>query len=154
SQLCAFLPSAPTWECRRSSDALSKRTSRNTHRVPARSEADMGTRYARGKMLWIGYIDEHGQQVCRSSGHRVGQEALADALLAQLEQLAQEKRSPVVVTGTAASAAVDKPRPGPVADAAGPTVIEYGTTWITRRRGVIDSADVEEGRLKNHVYPR
>ena len=50
----------------------------------------MGSLYKRGNTLWVAFKDQSGQRVCRSSGYKVGQEAAAEALLAELDRKAAE----------------------------------------------------------------
>lgn len=53
----------------------------------------MASIYARGNVLWIKYKDEHGKPACRSSGYRVGQEAVARELASEVEEQAALKRA-------------------------------------------------------------
>ncbi|MFN0248726.1 MAG: hypothetical protein ACKV2T_17690, partial [Kofleriaceae bacterium] len=112
----------------------------------------MGSVYARWKTLWLKYRDETGKAVSRSSGYKLGQEAEARGLLAELERRVAEAVVPPVVTGARASAAVDQPPL--LVRAAGLMVQEYAERWIKGREGRVESVGDEHGRLKNHVYPR
>src|ERR1051325_3754888 len=50
----------------------------------------MGSLYKRGNTLWVAFKDQAGKRVCRSSGYKIGQEAAAEAVLAELNQKAAE----------------------------------------------------------------
>ena len=58
----------------------------------------MGTIYTRGTKLWIGYFDPSGKRICKSSGYRVGQEPLAQALLDEIERRVAEQKAPPLTT--------------------------------------------------------
>jgi integrase len=51
----------------------------------------MGSLYTRGNTLWVAFKDHSGKRVCKSSGYKVGQEAAAEALLAELVRKAAEQ---------------------------------------------------------------
>ncbi|MGE0397229.1 MAG: tyrosine-type recombinase/integrase [Kofleriaceae bacterium] len=69
----------------------------------------MASIYARGNVLWIKYKNEHGKPACRSSGYRVGQEAVAQALAVEVEEQAAIKRA------ANANAPIESAPPPPVA---------------------------------------
>lgn len=58
----------------------------------------MGSVYARWKTLWLKHRDETGKAVSRSSGYKLGQEAEARGLLAELEKRVAEAVVPPVAT--------------------------------------------------------
>jgi integrase len=110
----------------------------------------MGSVYARGRTLWIAFHEPSGKRVCRSSGYRVGQEALAAALLEEVERRANEQAAPAVRKG----ADMAPQAAGPLPSLVGLTVQEYGDRWIAGREHRVESVADEQGRLRNHVYPR
>ena len=109
--------------------------------------------YKRGNTLWLAYKDATGKRVCRPSGFRIGQEAEARALLAELERQLDAAPTvdlaaiPTALVSTASDVAT---RPGDL----GPTVLRYGEAWIEGRRKRVASVSDEEGHLRNHVFPR
>src|SRR4051794_21268203 len=127
--------------------------------------------YVRGKSLWIAYKDERGLRVCRPSGYKVGDEAAAEAVAAELDRKAKAvhaTRPAVEVPPTrVASTSTLVERPSVLAEAepqplppiqagtsTGPlaaTVREYGERWIKTRDHVETVAD-EIGRLRNHIF--
>ncbi|TMQ20531.1 MAG: hypothetical protein E6J91_03715, partial [Deltaproteobacteria bacterium] len=128
--------------------------------------------YARGKSLWIAYKDERGIRVCRPSGYKVGEEAAADAVAAELDRKAKTAHGPRSdAEGEAATAivaptllemptALVEPAPealpplalSPLTGPLAITVREYGERWIKTRDNVETVAD-EIGRLRNHIFP-
>jgi len=131
----------------------------------------MASIYARGEVLWIKFKNEHGKHECRSSKYRVGQEALARELAAEVERQAALKRNaqpsdasaPIehatpptpaakepAVTATATKQAIE-----PIGPAAAPgalTVAEYIEQWI-KMRGEVETWKDEATRLRLHVVP-
>jgi integrase len=128
--------------------------------------------YARGKSLWIAYKDERGVRVCRPSGYKVGEEAAAEAVAAELDRKAAAVHGPRLAPKVEVTADVATPpllemptvlaeagpqplQPLTVSPLNGPvaiTVREYGERWIKTRDHVETVAD-EIGRLRNHIFP-
>ncbi|HET9622873.1 MAG TPA: N-terminal phage integrase SAM-like domain-containing protein [Kofleriaceae bacterium] len=119
----------------------------------------MGCLYPRGNVLWLAFKNESGARICRSSGFKIGQEASAQALLAELES----KATAGVATklgGTALSTdeepapvrAVAAWQPNPLLLSAGTTVLEYALEWLETRKDLASAAD-ERGRVENHILP-
>lgn len=71
----------------------------------------MASIYARGNVLWIKYKDEHGKPACRSSGYRVGQEAVARELALEVEEQAALKRAANANSPAPQSANTNAPTP-------------------------------------------
>jgi integrase len=96
----------------------------------------MGTIYARGRKLYVGYRDTHGKWKYAATGLSVGQEKKAAKVLA------------MIVARIGAGAEHGERELGPL------TLRRFGKQWIAKRkqRGVRNVA-AEEGRLKKHVYP-
>ena len=96
----------------------------------------MGTVYARGTKLWIGYMDLTGRQRCVSSGFSVGEEIRAKKLLEKVEAKIERERA-------------DGARPdGPL------TVRRYAARWIeARQREGLWSVRDDEARLRIHALP-
>jgi integrase len=97
----------------------------------------MGTLYARGTRLWIGYVDLSGKRRYVSTGLGVGDEAKARKLLEKVEAKVTRER-------------VDGAQPeGPM------TVRRFADAWIAgRRREGLWSVDDDASRLKLHALPR
>jgi integrase len=137
----------------------------------------MASIYARGDMLWIKFKNEHGKPECRSSKYRVGQEAMARELAAEVERQAALKRAsqvangnapveraavmamPSVVVQKAALVAAATSTPNQVIERIGPqaapgalTVAEYIEQWI-KMRSEVETWKSEAGRLRIHVVP-
>jgi integrase len=98
---------------------------------------EMGTVYARGKKLYIGYRDASGEWTYAATGLNVGQEKSAAKLL--------EK----IVARVAAGVEHGERELGPT------TLRRFAEQWIVKRKRLgVRSVLSEEGRLKKHVYPR
>ena len=125
----------------------------------------MASIYARGEVLWMNFKNQHGRRECRSTGFRLGQEAQARELAAEVERQAAALRGTPAKTrrrrGEAAPArtpvAVPDERPVPqarIGQAAAPgalTVEQYGEQWISRRKK--GNAKQEAAQLRTHVFP-
>ena len=97
----------------------------------------MGTVYARGDVLWIGFKDRAGRWRYRSTGLPKGQRRKA---LRQLERV------------EARLAAEDRLAP---ADLGPVTVRSFAEQWLARRERLgIREAGNDRGRLRKHVWPR
>lgn len=94
----------------------------------------MGTVYARGKWLWLGFIGPDGKRYMRSAKLPVGREAEAHAKLAELE---------TAIAQRAASA------PPPLTR----TVATWAAEWSRRRiaKGKHTNAKLDESALQRHV---
>lgn len=94
----------------------------------------MGTVYARGNKLWLGFIGPDGKRYMRSARLNVGQEAEARAKLAELE------------TAIAARAST---APAPLTQ----TVASWASTWSQRRvaKGKHTNAKLDQRALERHV---
>src|ERR1700689_2536811 len=90
--------------------------------------------YTRGNKLWISFKDATGKWRDRSTGHRVGEEAAAqaklDAVLAAVK--AQQPKVPGARTGS---------------------VRAYAADWIPKRREADLDWKSDESRLRHHVLP-
>ena len=137
----------------------------------------MASIYARGEVLWIKFKNERGKPECRSSGYRVGQEALARELATEVEQQAALKREAsansnapgiehvAAVRSDSAAAAPSlvvtsnskkiEQAIEPIGPAAAPgmlTVADYIEQWI-KLRSEVETWKDEAGRLRLHVVP-
>lgn len=94
----------------------------------------MGTVYARGKWLWLGFRDASGKWVYRSSGLPVGQEKRAKLALASIEgAISQGDQS---VAGDLH------------------TVASFCAQWVASRRArKVWSVRDDEQRMRDHVLP-
>jgi integrase len=101
----------------------------------------MGTVYARGEKLWLGFKDSSGKWRYKAAGFAVGQEKQAEKLLKQIEtQVEAEQRF-------ATSDEPTKPR-GPV------TLRMFTERWLKdRERRRIRDVTNDRGRLTKHVLP-
>ena len=96
----------------------------------------MGTVYARGKRLWIGYKDADGARKYAPTKFTVGQESKAGKLLDAIERRIQ------------AAANFEEAALGPL------TVKRYLARWIQDRRlRNVASAGDDETRLQRHALP-
>ncbi len=96
----------------------------------------MGTVYARGSKLWVGYKDRSGKWQYAPTEFRVGQEDKARKVVEDLEAMVR------------AETEVGGPDLGPI------TVRRYAEKWFRDRRARgLASTDTEEGRIKLHVLP-
>lgn len=96
----------------------------------------MGTVYARGRKLWVGYKDERGEWVYAPTSYVVGEEEKAKRALAAIERRI---------------AAADGFK-----DAASgvPTLESYGARWLeARRKRAVSTVEDDAARLRLHVYP-
>jgi len=102
----------------------------------------MGTVYARGTKLYLGYKDADDQWRYKSSGFAVGEEQQAQKLLDQLEKkIEAEKR--FVADGTPSSK-----KAGPI------TLAVFAARWLAEREKLnISDRHNDLGRLKKHVFP-
>lgn len=135
----------------------------------------MASIYLRGDVLWVKFKGSNGKAVCKSSGYRRGQEALARALAAEVERQAAAGRDPAepatarVATGRTARVlpmpaargalrlvppvdAAPAERIGADAPAEALTVAAYCEEWL-KRRGHVATAKDEATRLRLHVLP-
>jgi integrase len=135
----------------------------------------MASIYARGEILWIKFKGKSGKPECRSSGYRLGQEALARELAVEVERqatLERETAAPATPPGVpgphkvanvlpmpapttpapVASANAPAERIGPDAPAGAMTVAAYVEEWLKLRTGVETMKD-EATRLRLHVIP-
>jgi len=96
----------------------------------------MGTVYARGTKLWVGYKDIGGARKYAPTPFTVGQESKARRLLEAIERRIEA----VAEAGETAL--------GPV------TVRRYAERWIAdRRKRQVSSANDDDARLRLHVLP-
>ncbi len=96
----------------------------------------MGTVYARGNKLWIGYKDMNGARKYAPTKFTVGQESKAGKLLEAIERRIQ------------ATASLGEAALGPF------TVKRYLVRWIEDRRvRNVASAGDDEARLQRHALP-
>ncbi len=96
----------------------------------------MGTIYARGNKLWIGYKDADGSRKYAPTKFIVGQESKAAKVLEAIERRIQ------------ATAGFGEPALGPL------TVKRYLASWIKDRRlRNVASAGDDETRLQRHALP-
>lgn len=93
----------------------------------------MGTVYRRGRKLWVGFKGPDGRHVYRSSGYVVGQEALAERLVLELEEGVRRG-----VKGRETSSL--------------PTVAEYLRTWAAGRPHLWN-VEKDARRLELHALP-
>lgn len=123
----------------------------------------MASIYARGEVLWMNFKNQLGRRECRSTGLRVGQEAQARELAAEVERQATEVRgttaktrrrgpdAPPVIAPKDAIVPPRAPHIGHEARDGALTVEQYGEQWIKRRKKA--SATQEAAQLRTHVFP-
>lgn len=103
----------------------------------------MGRIYARGGALYLDFLDYQGKRARVASGYKVGDEALAQARLDEIE------------AKVAAKAKADAALAGRLGEAAAPlTVRQYADRWTKGRRSRVRTAADEASRLALHVLPR
>lgn len=131
----------------------------------------MASIYARGQILWIKFKGADGKPVCKSSGHRRGEEAIALELAHECERQATDTRevgplslAPVAAPLPELPAPVGPPLPpvaklapvvrvGPEATPGALTVRAYGEQWIARRiASGMETAEGEASHLRLHVF--
>lgn len=96
----------------------------------------MGTIYPRGKKLYVGYRTAAGAWKYAATGLDVGREKDAQKVLDKIE------------ARVAAGLELGEQTSGPL------TLKKYSEQWCKARKNKFRSTNVEEGRLKKHVYPR
>jgi len=95
-----------------------------------------GIVYARGRMLWIKFVNVEDKYDWKSTGLHVGHEKEADIFLKTvIEEVVEQRRAGVLP---------DKPL----------TVARFAERWIAKRKrlGKVSATD-DEARLKNHILP-
>jgi len=95
----------------------------------------MGTVYARGERLWIGYKDPSGKWVYARTDFTVGHEDKARKVLQAVERQVK------------AGEAYGEAQLGPV------TLERYFERWIAERKRLVASAKDDETRLRRHALP-
>ena len=142
----------------------------------------MASIYARGDVLWMKFKNKAGKPECRSTGYRVGQEAQARELAAEVERQATIERAsalpatpPATIPRSRVTKALRDVLPMPetadaaptqntmtegialarIGEPAGPgelTVCVYGEEWLLRRADLASYRD-EITRLRLHIFP-
>jgi hypothetical protein len=96
----------------------------------------MGSVYARGNSLWFSYTDSDGQRKWVPSGYKVGDEKEAEKCLKKME----DRIAAEIEHGVTSHS-------GPL------TLKQYGEKWLKNRASDVETADDDESRLAEHVFP-